>query len=427
MDVAIVAVGSELTTGRVVDTNSAWISRRLMTAGLKPIYHVCVPDERPAVIQALREATSRAKGVVVSGGLGPTEDDLTRDAIAEAAQVPLEFHPPSLERIEAIYASFGRAMPVSNRRQAEFPRGARILDNDCGTAPGFSLDLWGARLWSMPGVPREMFRMWERWVEPELRAFAGISEGSIVERTLRTCGIAESALGERVCDLVPRGDPEAEIAYCVKDDEGTILLTFTVRNSRDPEAAARRADSLAREAAERLGRKVCVTGTATLPERVVSLLVERRRTLAVAESCTGGRVSAWITAVPGASACFREGVVVYANEAKVKHASVPEELIARHGAVSAEVARALAVGIRANAGTDYGLGITGIAGPTGATPEKPVGLVHLAFAGPPATPGGAPVVAHVERRFAGDRGRIQVQATAAAIDLLRLALEDEAR
>ncbi|MBI3723310.1 competence/damage-inducible protein A, partial [bacterium] len=168
MDAAIVAIGTELTTGRQVDTNSAWLSRRLMAIGVKPIFHVSCPDEKPAVIATLRDAAARAKALVVTGGLGPTEDDLTKDAVAEALAVPLELDRPSLERIEAIYARVGRPMPPSNRRQAEIPRGARILDNDCGTAPGFSIDLFGARLWSMPGVPREMMRMYERHVEPDL-------------------------------------------------------------------------------------------------------------------------------------------------------------------------------------------------------------------------------------------------------------------
>ncbi|MBI3724555.1 nicotinamide-nucleotide amidohydrolase family protein, partial [bacterium] len=242
--------------------------------------------------------------------------------------------------------------------------------------------------------------------------------GAIVERTLRTCGIAESALGERVRDLVPPDDPEAEIAYCVKDDEGTIHLTFTVRNERDPAAALARADSLARAARERLGRKVCVLGWATLPERVIELLGKRGRTVAVAESCTGGRVSSWLTAVAGASLSFKEGAVTYSNEAKVRMLGVPLGLIEKHGAVSQEVARAMAEGARARAGADYGIGVTGIAGPTGGTKEKPVGLVFLALAGPAGT-------THLERIFAGDRGRVQVQASATAIDLLRLALEDE--
>lgn len=428
MDVAIVAIGSELTTGRIVDTNSAWLSRRLMALGLKPVYHCAVPDERPAVIQALRDAAARAGAIVVTGGLGPTEDDLTRDAVAEAAGVPLEFDSPSWEKIEKLYATFRRGpIPASNRRQAEIPRGARIVENEIGTAPGFSIEVFGTRLWSMPGVPREMFRMWDKVVEPELKAHAGIKDGAIVERVLRTFGIAESALGERIRDMVPPNDPEAEIAYCVQDAEGTILLTFTCRNGADPAAAARRADGLLAEARERLGRKVCVVGTRTLPERVLGLLGERRRTLATAESCTGGRIAAWLTAVPGSSVSFREGVVAYANEAKVRRLGVGEDAIARHGAVSPEVAKAMAVGVRATSGTDYGIGVTGVAGPSGGTPEKPVGLVHFALAGPPATPGGEPSVTHVERRFAGDRGRVQVFATATALDLLRLALEDEAQ
>ncbi len=418
MDAAIVAIGSELTTGRIVDTNSAWLSRRLMTLGVKPVVHLAAPDERPAVVLALRDAAARAKAIVVTGGLGPTEDDLTRDAIAEAMGVPLDLHEPSLAKVEAIYRSFGRAMPPSNRRQALFPRGARILENDHGTAPGFSVELFGARLWCMPGVPREMFKMYERHVEPDLAALAKLPPGSIAELMLRTSGIAESALGEATADLVPKDDPSAEIAWCVQDMEGTILLTFTCRDREDPARARARAEGLIRTARERLGRKVCVVGPATLPERVLELLAERKRTVSTAESCTGGRVASWLVAVPGSSRSFVESVVAYANDSKVKRLGVPEELIAEHGAVSSPVARAMAEGERKAAGTDYALAITGVAGPDGGSAEKPVGLVFIALAGPRGTE-------VLERKFWGDRGRVQVLASAAALDLLRMALEDE--
>jgi nicotinamide-nucleotide amidase len=204
----------------------------------------------------------------------------------------------------------------------------------------------------------------------------------------------------------------------VKDEEGTIVLTFTVRNATDPAAGARRADALLAEARERLGRKAAVIGPRTLPERVLELLVERGRTVSTAESCTGGRVAAWITSVAGSSAAFREGVVAYHNDVKMRRLGVPEEILAQHGAVSEACARAMATGARERAGTDYAVAVTGVAGPGGGSAEKPVGLVHFALAGPSG-------VVHLERRFAGDRGRVQVQSAATALDLLRLALEDE--
>jgi nicotinamide-nucleotide amidase len=419
MDAAIVAIGSELTTGRIVDTNSAWLSRRLVALGVRPVFHVALPDVKKAVIDGLRDAASRAKALIVTGGLGPTEDDLTRDAIAEALGVELVFDEPSLDKVKAIYAAFKRPMPPSNRRQAMFPRGARILDNDSGTAPGFSVELFGATLWCMPGVPREMFRMYERHVEPDLAKLAGLPPGSQVERMLRTCGIAESALGELTGDLVKADDPDEEIAWCVQDGEGTIVLTFTVRDREDPKRAALRADELLRVARERIGRRVCCVGPATLPERVLELLKERKRTVATAESCTGGRVASWLVSVPGASTSFKEGVVAYANEVKVNRLGVPADLIERHGAVSEQVARAMAEGERARAGVDYAVAITGVAGPDGGTAEKPVGLVFLALAGPRGTQ-------VLERRFWGDRGRVQVLATSAALDMLRLELEEHA-
>lgn len=419
MEAAIVAIGSELTTGRIVDTNSAWLSRRLMTLGVKPVVHLAIPDEKAAIIQGLRETAARAKAIVVTGGLGPTDDDLTRYAIAEALGVPLDLHEPSLEKVKAIFAKYGRTMSPSNRRQAEFPRGAKVLENDHGTAPGFSVELFGARLWCMPGVPREMFKMFERHVEPDLAALANLPPGSIAERMLRTCGIAESALGEQTTDLVSPDDPSAEIAWCVQDGEGTILLTFTCRDRANPAAARERAEGLIQKARERLGRRVCVVGPQTLAERVLELLRERDRTVSTAESCTGGRIASWLTAVPGASKSFLEGTVAYANEVKTRRLGVPEELLAEHGAVSEPVARAMAEGSRKQSGTDYAIGVTGIAGPDGGTDAKPVGLVFIALAGPKGT--------HVvERRFWGDRNRIQVLASSSALDMLRMALEDEA-
>jgi nicotinamide-nucleotide amidase len=420
MQAAIVAIGSELTTGRVTDTNSTWIERRLLALGVPCSGVVVCPDELGVIQDAVRFECAHAGAVIVTGGLGPTDDDLTRQAIAALLGVPLELHSPSLERIEAMFRAFGRTMPEINRRQAEFPRGADVLDNDWGTAPGFAVNVGSSRVLSVPGVPREMRAMWERHVEPAIAKLAGVAPGAIAERTLLTCQIAESSLNERVGDLVPRGDPDVEVAYCVHDTIGTIELTFRVRNHGDPAAAKARVDALATAARERLGRKVCAEGAQSLAERTVALLLEKKRTLAIAESCTGGRVAAAFTAIPGVSASLLEGLVVYSNESKTRLAGVDPELIRAHGAVSVEVARALALGARAGAHADYGIGVTGIAGPGGGSPEKPVGLVHLALAAPT----GAVEVA--TRRFPGDRARIQILATATAVDLLRLALEDDA-
>jgi nicotinamide-nucleotide amidase len=417
MDAAIVAIGSELTTGRTTDTNSSWLQRRLVALGVRCACVLVCPDDVPMMKDALAYASKRARAVIVTGGLGPTDDDLTRRAVAELAGVPLELHPPSLARIEAMFARFGRPMSPTNRRQAELPRGADVLENEWGTAPGFAIDLGEARLFAVPGVPREMKAMWERHLEPGLARLAGVVPGSTVERALLTCQIAESALGERTADLVA-GDPGAEIMWNVNDEQGTINVTFIVRG--EPAAARARADALVVQARERLGRKICAEGPITLPQRVVELLLAKNRTLAVAESCTGGRISSWLTAVPGVSRSLLEGLVVYSNESKTRRANVPPELIRDHGAVSPEVAQALALGAKATSGADYGIGVTGIAGPDGGSPEKPVGLVWFAVAGP------GEKVETVMRRLPGDRNRIQTLATSTALDLLRLALEDDA-
>lgn len=397
----VVTVGSELTSGDRVDTNSAWLSARLERLGFAVWLHRSCPDDADAIGEALAQSAPGLAALVVTGGLGPTRDDLTREGVARAAAAPLELHEASWTAIQERYARYGRVATGSNRRQAELPRGARVLDNAVGTAPGFALELSGAAVWVLPGVPREMRWMWERYVAPALAELAPPGERPAAW-SFRTVGIAESALGERLRPIEAR--PGVEVRYAVEEQLGTIHVTVLAA----PGALA----EVQPELRELVAHHLCAEGEETLPEALVRGLAEAGLTVATAESCTGGRVAAAITGVAGSSRVFREGLVTYADQAKTRLLGVPDDLIATQGAVCEAVARAMAAGIRERAGVDIGLGVTGIAGPAGGSDEKPVGLVHMAAEGP--TDARA-----MHRVYPGDRALIQARATAGALDLIR--------
>ncbi|RMG06370.1 MAG: CinA family nicotinamide mononucleotide deamidase-related protein [Planctomycetota bacterium] len=401
---AIVAIGSELLCGDGLDTNSRWLSQRLEGLGLRVVLHLSCPDEVGAILDALRFAAERAQVLLTTGGLGPTRDDLTREAVARWAGVSLQLHEPSLERIRQLFARFGRDMPASNRVQAELPVGARVIDNEVGTASAFSLDHAGTRLYALPGVPREMRWLWENALAGELES---ADAAPPARRTFRTVGISESALGERLLSVEER--PGVEVRYAAEERLGTIRVTLL---HEDQDAV----QDAWREARDLLGEHVCAVGGDTLAESLAGLLHARGLRVATAESCTGGRAAAALTALPGISRRFLAGFVTYSNRAKVRDLGVSEELLAARGAVCPEVAAAMARGARARAGADLGLGVTGVAGPGGGSSEKPVGLVHMAAAGP-----GDDDLRLLERRFPGDRDLVQARATAAALDLLRRA------
>lgn len=398
---AIVTVGSELLRGDGLDTNSGWLGARLERLGIIAVTHATCPDDEAAIVDALAHACARVDVVITTGGLGPTTDDLTRAAAATLTGVPIELHEPSLAHIAALFASFGRTMSPSNRRQAEIPRGARVLTNEVGTAPAFVVEHRGVPIYCLPGVPREMRWLWDRYLEPELRARGG---RPLAERTFRTVGIAESVLGERLAPL--EEEAGVDVRYAAEEGLGTIRVTILAPGEEQAQALWLRAKEL-------VGSHVRALGSDQLAEAVVGWLVARGLTLATAESCTGGRAAAAITAIPGASVVFGEGLVTYSNEAKSRLLGVPPALIADVGAVSAEVAVAMARGARARSGAALGLGVTGIAGPGGGSAAKPVGLVHMAVAGP-----GEGDVVHRERRYPGARDLVQVRATAAALGLL---------
>jgi nicotinamide-nucleotide amidase len=402
----ILSQGDEVVTGQVVDTNAAWLAVALTDLGFDVVGHEASRDVRSEIADTVARAARRADVVVSTGGLGPTEDDHTAAAIAEAFARPLVHDPVAMTAIEEMYARFGRRMPEINRKQALLPAGCERLDNDWGTAPGFAVDEHGAVLFFLPGVPREMKAMWTHRVAPRLAERFAIRPGRLV--TFRCTGVGESDLQERLGEI---DEPGVIVAFRTALPENHVKLRFAAEVSED------RARDLSAQVLERLGTPVfAVEGFdapgGSLAEVVGRALVERGETLAVAESCTGGRVCAAVTAIPGSSAWFLEGAVTYANAAKVRALGVSEGDLYVHGAVSEPVARAMAEGVRRESGATWGLSVTGVAGPGGGTAEKPVGLVHIAAAGPRET-------LHRTLRLGGDRNRIQELAAAAVLDLLR--------
>jgi nicotinamide-nucleotide amidase len=401
---AIVAVGSELLGPGRPDTNAAWLAERLERLGAEVRMRCLVADDEAAIAGAVIAAAAQSGIVVVTGGLGPTEDDRTREALARAAGVPLERDPDRLERLRALYASRGRTLGPEQERQADRPRGARFLENPVGSAPGLIVALGGARVAALPGVPAEMTAMFEAGVAPEVSA---LGAGTIVRRLLRVAGRTESSVDVQLRDLYDAVGVEVTILAA----SGSIDLILRARGA-DVSQARARLEAVEGEMRRRLGADLYGDDDVTLAAVVGGNLARLGRTVATAESCTGGLLGGELTTVPGASAWYRGGAVAYANDVKVLAAGVDPARIAAHGAVSEEVARAMAAGIRERLGADYGVAITGVAGPSGGTPDKPVGLVHHAVADRRGS-------AHVELRWPGDRALIRRRSVVAALDLLR--------
>ena len=418
---AILSQGDEVVTGQITDTNAAWLAAELTELGFDVVLHLTVGDRVEDIERAFTWATREADVCVCTGGLGPTDDDLTAVAAAAAFSRPLAEDPVAWERIQAYFQTLKRRMAPLNRKQAQLPAGAIRLDNDWGTAPGFALEHGRCWLFCLPGVPREMKPMFDARVRPRLLALDGVTPGRLV--TLRTVGIGESELQERIG---PFQQPDVVLGYRTVAPENLVKLRFR------HDVADARVHEITAQVAQAIGDAVfTIEGlTAPLPgwdvrggslaEVIGRALTDRGETLAVAESCTGGRVAAACTAVPGASTWFLEAAVVYADAAKVRQAGVSPALLRQHGAVSEAVACAMAEGFRARTGATYALAITGIAGPGGATPAKPIGTVHLALAAPGGTH-------HRALAAGGDRARIQAWSAAAALDLLRRSLLSSTR
>jgi len=410
----IVSTGTELLLGNTMDTNAEYLSRELSAMGFKVIGRTTVGDDREMIKRALRTGYELAELVVCTGGLGPTLDDLSREAAAEVLNLPLEHSEPEMERIRDYFARRRREMPDSNRRQAMFPAGARILVNRVGTASGFMVGQNGRTLVMLPGPPREMEAVFKEGLKPMLRDMIRRSERVVLTRTIKTMGLGESQVESLLAEVI--ADPEGcSIALLAKDGEVHIRVT---REGASDSETERILDSVIGRMYGKLGDNIYGEGDETLPGVVVRLLCDKGNTVALAESCTGGLVAKMITDIPGSSAVLWGGTVSYSNDAKTRILGVSEETLKRYGAVSPETAREMARGMRNLAGSTFGLSLTGIAGPEGGTDEKPVGLVYLGMA----TAGGEETR---ELRLLGGRDGIRTLAAKTALDWLRRTLERE--
>jgi len=406
MRAEIIAIGSELLTPYRLDTNSLFLTDGLNQVGIRVVHKAVVGDSLDDMRASFRQALDRADLVVACGGLGPTDDDRTREAVADLLSRKLELNEGVLRHIQELFRRFGRVMPEINRRQAMVPEGATVIPNPRGSAPGLWIETSGHIVILLPGVPSELRAMFDQEVRPRLTRLG--HDERLFTRDLRITGLPESEVEQRVSPL-----------YALYPDTETTILASPPGIqlhprvwSRDPAQANQILDEMVKRMALALGEHLYSTEGEAMEEVVARALTENRATIAVAESCTGGLLAERLTNIPGSSIYFLGGVVCYSNELKSALVDVPAELIESKGAVSPEVALALADGIRKRTGATIGVGVTGIAGPGGGTPEKPVGLVHIGIAderGPR------------ERRFQfpGDRERIRMHASQTALDSVR--------
>ena len=406
MRAEIIAIGSELLTPYRLDTNSLFLTDGLNQVGIRVVHKAVVGDSLDDMRASFRQALDRADLIVACGGLGPTDDDRTREAVADLLGRKLELNEGVLRHIQELFRRFGRVMPEINRRQAMVPEGATVIPNPRGSAPGLWIETSGHIVILLPGVPSELRAMFEQEVRPRLTRLG--HDERLFTRDLRITGLPESEVEQRVSPL-----------YALYPDTETTILASPPGIqlhprvwSRDPAQANQILDEMVKRMALALGEHLYSTDGEMMEEVVARVLTENRATIAVAESCTGGLLAERLTNIPGSSSYFLGGVVCYSNELKSALVDVPAELIESKGAVSPDVALALADGIRKRTGATIGVGVTGIAGPGGGTPEKPVGLVHIGIAderGPR------------ERRFQfpGDRERIRMHASQTALDSVR--------
>ena len=418
MHLEIVTIGDELLLGLTIDTNAAWLARELAADGVSIVRRASVGDDAAMIAAAVRDALDRSGAVITTGGLGPTADDMTKPSIAELFGRAMVFDEGRWEALKQLWRDRGRPgeLPESNRQQVMIPEGARVLTNRHGTAPAIFLeDERGRWVAMLPGVPREMRGIFAEELRPIIRERLGDARAVVRTRTVRTTGVAESQLPTLLGDAV-RGVDGMSLAY-LPGPEG-VDLRLTVRGAAPDAADARLAAGCA-VLAERVGRYVYADHASTdLAEVVLGLCRTRGLRLAVAESCTGGLLGGRLTAIAGASDVFLGGIIAYDNAVKRAALGVPGEMLARVGAVSEEVARAMASGVRERLGADIGVGITGVAGPGGGSADKPVGTVWIAvdLRGTVRTFGG---------KLIGDRSEVRYRATQAALDLVRRELTPE--
>lgn len=411
--IEILTTGDELVEGRLIDSNSGWMSNGLFEAGMRVVRHTSVGDDRTQLTCALLEAASRSAAVLVSGGLGPTTDDLTAEVAAEAFGRKLVLFQEALDHVRAAFARMGRTMTENNEKQAWLPEGSILIKNMRGTATGFCLEKGPCRLYFMPGVPRELQGMFEHFVLPDLEK--RLSKRALRIAALKTMGLGESKVGALLQDLQAPAPGKLLIQYRAASPEVHVRLVLSgyERWEREGDEVLER---LVGEARHRLGGAIFSEGDENLPAALIRRLRAAQRTVSVAESCTGGMVGAELTATPGASEVFLGGVMAYDNRVKETVLGVAPDLLGEHGAVSQEVAEAMARGVRLRLGTDFGLSVTGVAGPGGGTEAKPVGTVWIALAD-------SDGVSARKVFFPGERERIRRYSAWSVLDLLRRRLE----
>jgi nicotinamide-nucleotide amidase len=408
----ILTIGNELLSGLVVDTNRAYVAGRLMTAGVMPSYMTTVGDNETDIVDAVMQAVGRTRVIVVTGGLGPTPDDITSRSVAKALGKRLVLSPEAEQQIRERYKRRGIALPADANRQALIPQGGRIITNPVGTAPGYYLAAGDRMIFVLPGVPEEMRVMVDQGILPILET-EGRAESYIVRKILRIFGLTESQVNERVKG-VPYDGQRVTIGFLPVFPENH--LTITARSAVSRQDAEETARETARRMRAVLDDRVFGEDDQTLEAVVGGMLITKGCTVATAESCTGGLLSQRLTAVPGSSSYFPRGVVTYSDESKTALLGVDPELIAAHGAVSGQVASAMARGIKESSSADLGIAITGVAGPSGGTKEKPVGTVFIGMA---FNEGEVTSARSHGYRFHGDRGRIRLISSEMALEWIR--------
>lgn len=406
----IITIGTEIVMGQIVDTNTPYIARTLTEKGISVLFQTSVGDDKESVKSVLRAAKDRADIIVTTGGLGPTANDITRDAVSEFLGVNLLPDKAAGSRIQKYLVTHHIQMKDEEMKQTLIPEGARIITNSNGTATGFAFRYDGTELVCLPGVPGEMQSMLKNYFERYGTDYTS-EEGCALTRRVHAFGISERDVEDRIKNYQ---DSEGQIKMMTLVHEG-IITVHICATAAEREGAIKRLDNAEQETRKALGQAVFGIEDETLEYAVATLLKKRNKTIAVAESCTGGLVADKLTNISGISEYFLQGVVAYSNVAKVDVLGVPEELILKHGAVSPQVARAMAGGIKKNAAADVGVGITGIAGPAGATKEKPVGLVYIGVIADDAA-------GVKECRFRGSRIDIKNYSAHAALNMVRLIL-----
>lgn len=407
MVVELLSVGTELLMGSIVNTNAQFLAERCARLGVSVFCQTVVGDNPGRLREAVDTAVSRSDMVILTGGLGPTEDDLTKEICAQAFGWPLVEDGHTRERIQGFFKnSIYKVIPENNWKQAMIPQGALVLDNDNGTAPGLIMEKDGKRLILLPGPPNEMIPLFNNQVEPYLRK---LRPGFLVTRMVKVCGVGESQVEDMLLDLID-GQSNPTIATYAKTGEVHVRVTAS---ASDEETGDKLIKPVVKEIKKRLGRAVySVREEETLEMTLVRLLKKHELTVATAESCTGGLVASWIVNVSGASDVFKEGFVTYSNKAKRKHLDVSKGTLKKYGAVSSQTAREMAIGGAFATDSDVCVSVTGIAGPDGGTEEKPVGLVYMACCF-------KDKVTVEKYQFKGNRDKVREHAAVRALDLVR--------